>query len=72
MTPNPTHPCPTCLGIELNEKIAQHDNNAEKAADVRDWAAQHVSFHNAGLAHGQLTPGVVQIANDGKDNEAKR
>ena len=34
--------------------------------------AQHVSYHNAGLAQGQLTPGVVQIANDGKDNEAKR
>ena len=56
-------PCPTCLGIELNDKIARHDHNAEKAADVRDWAQQHVQFHNAGLAKGQLTPVVVQIAN---------
>ena len=71
MNPNPIHPCPTCLGIELNDKIAQHDHNAEKAADVRDWAQQHVQFHNAGLAQGQLTPGVVQIANDNKDNGGK-
>lgn len=71
MTQIPT-PCPTCLGIELNDKIAQHDHNTEKAADVRDWAQQHVQFHNAGLAQGQLTPGVQQIANDNKDNEAKR
>lgn len=27
-------------------------------------AQQHVSYHNAGLAHGQLTDGVKQIAND--------
>ena len=63
-------PCPTCLGIELNDKIARHDHNAEKQADVRDWAQQHVQFHNAGLAQGQLTPGVQQIANE-KDNGGK-
>ena len=32
--------------------------------------AQHVSYHNAGLAQGQLTPGVQQIANE-KDNGGK-
>lgn len=34
-------------------------------------AQQHVQFHNAGLAQGQLTDGVKQIANDGKDNGGK-
>ena len=64
-------PCPRCLDIELSEKIAERTHDAEKQADVRDWAQQHVSYHNAGLAHGQLTPGVQQIANDGKDNGGK-
>ena len=71
MTPNPTHPCPTCLSIELSQKMADHDHDAGRAADTHDWAAQHVSYHNAGLAHGQLTDGVKQIANDGKDNGGK-
>ena len=35
-------------------------------------AQQHVILHNVpGATHGQLTPGVVQIANDGKDNGGK-
>ena len=62
-------PCPTCLGIELNDKIARHDHNAEKAADVRDWAQQHIQFHEAGLAQGQLTDGVKQIANSDKESK---
>lgn len=66
MTPTPTHPCPTCLSIELSQKMADHDHDAERAADTHDWAAQHVSYHNAGLARGEMTPDVQRIANDNK------
>ena len=58
-------PCPRCLDIELTEKIAERTHDAEKQADVRDWAQQHVKLHNVpGATHGQLTDGVKQIAND--------
>jgi len=57
-------PCPRCLDIELTNKIANHDHDAEKQADVHERAQVHVDYHRAGLAQGQLTDGVKQIAND--------
>ena len=66
MTPNPTHPCPTCLSIELSQKMADHDHDAGRAADTHDWAQQHVELHDAGLAKGEMTQTVKEIANDNK------
>lgn len=62
--------CWKCLEIIALFKIHRDNNDRERLQDTRDWARQHVSFHNAGLAHGQLTPGVQQIANE-KDNGGK-
>ena len=59
-------PCPRCLDIELSEKIAERTHDAGKQADVHDWAKAHVELHDAGLAKGEMTQTVKEIANDNK------
>ena len=62
MTTDKPLPCPTCAKLSLWQRLFKRD--AERMADTRDAAKQHVISHERGLAHGQVTREVKQIAEE--------
>lgn len=60
MTPDKPLPCPTCAKLTLWQKLFGRD--IERVGDLREAAQQHVKFHAAGLAKGEVSREVKEIA----------
>lgn len=56
-------PCVDCEKITLWQKIFKRERNAERLANNRETAIEHVDTHRRGMAHGEVKDEVKAIAN---------
>ncbi len=59
-------PCPTCAKLSLWQRLFKRAPDAEAERDLRDAAKEHIETHARGLARGEASREVREIAGEVK------